>query len=174
MGSLMNLGIHRRIQIEVTNDLLVRFWAKVDRRSETECWPWKASTREGYGCIRQRNKVYSAHCVSWIIANGTQIPEGEIVRHTCDNRSCCNPAHLTTGSPLDNVRDMHERHPELVSRTSGEMSHKAILTEPLVRAIRLLNRHGYGRVRLARMLGLDGHEGTINSVLKGESWRHLL
>ena len=33
-------------------DIVARFWAKVDRRGDDECWPWLASTRsKGYGAF---------------------------------------------------------------------------------------------------------------------------
>lgn len=38
-----------------------------------------------------------------------KIPNGMLIRHTCDNPWCCNIEHLIIGTPLDNVRDMIER-----------------------------------------------------------------
>ena len=33
-----------------------------------------------------------------------------VLRHTCDNPSCCNIEHLVVGTQKDNVRDMIERN----------------------------------------------------------------
>lgn len=169
----MKKGIHRRLVIDVTPDLIERLKVGMLVGSDNECWPWTKSTRSGYGVLRHRNRLYSTHCVAWVIASGEQIPEGMIVRHACDNKLCNNPLHLAIGTPTDNVHDVHERHPERVARIRGAMHPNVVLTEPLVRAIRLLHRHGYGRVRLARELGLEDHEHAIISVLKGQSWRHV-
>lgn len=41
------------------------------------------------------------------------IPDGLVVRHTCDNRLCSNPSHLLVGTLSQNMQDMvdRKRHP---------------------------------------------------------------
>lgn len=36
--------------------------------------------------------------------------EGKVIRHTCDNTRCINPAHLIEGTPQDNMNDKVERN----------------------------------------------------------------
>jgi hypothetical protein len=89
-----------------------RFWEKVVRLGNDECWGWNGSTSTwGYGKISaggRGGKLKDAHRVSWAIHNGP-IPSGLWVLHTCDNPPCTNPRHLFLGTPLDNVRDMRAK-----------------------------------------------------------------
>lgn len=152
-----------------------RFWAKVDRRSAKECWPWRAATQvHGYGVIgvgAASEGVRLAHRVSWEIAN-RRPPVGE-VRHSCDNPPCVNPAHLSEGEHGDNMRDMSARgrqwaqvHPEKVRR--GEANNKAKLDEAAVRVIRESERPTN---ELAARFGVNRH--TIARVRGGRSWGHI-
>lgn len=69
------------------------------------CWEWQGPQHtKGYGLMSYRNKQSRVHRVTYTIAVGA-IPAGQMVCHTCDNRTCCNPAHLFLGDAGDNVRD---------------------------------------------------------------------
>jgi hypothetical protein len=41
-----------------------------------------------------------------------------VVRHTCDNPACINPAHLVKGSQKENVSDMLQRQRGNLKRAS--------------------------------------------------------
>lgn len=83
------------------------FWAKVEKKGENECWPWKAfKNKKGYGMMGiAASQCVNAHRVSWTIHNGP-IPNGMFVCHHCDNPECTNPNHLFIGSRQDNTNDM--------------------------------------------------------------------
>lgn len=88
---------------------LRRFWGKVDQPDPEGCWEWQASTRKnGYGQIWFGDTLLSAHRVAYEAHNGP-LPAGYVLRHTCDNPRCCNPAHLLAGTQEANLRDMKVR-----------------------------------------------------------------
>lgn len=80
-----------------------RFWAKVARGCEEECWDWKAAvTKGGYGTVWIGGSVMRAPRISYYLAYGT-IDENKAIDHLCRNRRCVNPAHLELVSHRENV-----------------------------------------------------------------------
>lgn len=77
--------------------------------SPTGCWLWQGATNSnGYGQIGIFNGVRgvstSVHRLVAMLVYGA-IPDGRMVCHTCDVRSCCNPEHLYIGTATDNAQD---------------------------------------------------------------------
>lgn len=69
------------------------------------CWFWAGSfDRNGYGNARWLGKSISAHRLIYLLVHG-EIPEGLDVMHSCDMRSCVNPAHLILGTRKQNMED---------------------------------------------------------------------
>ncbi len=82
----------------------LRAHVKIDK--ETDCHIWtRGHLPTGYGSLSVNGLARATHRLAWEVANGP-IPEGMMVLHTCDNRRCCNPAHLKLGTHADNMRDM--------------------------------------------------------------------
>jgi predicted DNA-binding protein YlxM (UPF0122 family) len=76
---------------------IARFWAKIDKSSENECWLWtKQITRNGYGLLSWESRITHAHRVSWELHNEKKTEYK--LKHICKNRACCNPSHLEESS----------------------------------------------------------------------------
>ena len=70
--------------------------------ADTGCWEWQGNkSTDGYGCWSGKR----VHRCLYSVQHGP-IPDGLIIMHRCDNRSCCNPAHLELGTVADNNKDM--------------------------------------------------------------------
>ena len=88
-----------------------RFWPKVAVTDEDKCWEWTARAKHSFGYGRMtagRGVNLKAHQISWALKNG-RIPDGKLIRHSCDNPSCCNPSHLKVGTQVDNMQDCKRR-----------------------------------------------------------------
>lgn len=94
-----------------------RFWERVDQSGGADaCWPWiGACSSTGYGVVRLpsvggiKGSAQGTHRRAWELANGRAVADGLVICHHCDNRPCCNPAHLFEGTQADNIHDMHAK-----------------------------------------------------------------
>jgi hypothetical protein len=123
------------------------FWSKVLIKGLSECWPWRAGNfNTGYGCVSINGDAFGSHRVAFFLATGID-PIGLCVLHRCDNRPCCNPAHLFSGTLEDNNADMKAKgraasgdrhgsrlHPE--SRSRGDDHPARRMPERLARGDR--------------------------------------
>lgn len=149
---------------------VARFWSRVMKGNETECWKWTASAYgDGYGHFRLKGCPSGAHRFSYYLKNG-DFDRRLFVLHKCDNPRCVNPAHLFLGTSQDNIRDCvakgRNRPP------TGESSATAILNGTAVLEMRRLYRE-----RKASSIGIAKKFGIARQLaikaIRGETWAHL-
>lgn len=148
-----------------------RFWARVGRRNDDECWPWLLTPgRMGYGRFKPTPKdQLSAHRTAWELTHGP-IPSGLWVLHRCDNRRCCNPAHLFLGTPRDNTRDMMAKGRNVPPPVrSGATANGAKLSEAEVLAT--LERLARGERGAAIANALAVSQSAVSAIKHGKTWR---
>jgi hypothetical protein len=104
---------------------------------------------------------WRAHRLAFKLWKG-EIPEGLEVLHSCDNPPCFNPAHLSAGTHLQNMREMVERGRVRV------MGRK--LTPDQVKAIRAMDGT-MSRRKIARLFNME--HSSINSICNGKSYLHV-
>lgn len=145
-----------------------RFWPRVDVRGTDECWPWLGRIDEfGYGVVNvdPSGKKGRTHRVSYELTHGPIGDPLRVVMHSCDNRPCVNPAHLSLGSRSDNAADRHRK-----GRTSFG-SAKSNLTDNDVLAIRVLRALGVTYQWIGDLFGTTYQNAF--AIASRRSWRHL-
>jgi hypothetical protein len=148
----------KRTVPELTSNEITRLWHGIDARGGGECWPWKYScTRDGYGQIEiardGRRQNWATHILMFAVCEGQHTP-GLDVMHSCDNRKCCNPAHLSQGTRRDNMQD---------AKLKGRLKQLSTITEDEV--VRMYN-YGYSYADIQRKLKVSRY--TIYKLLHPE------
>lgn len=142
------------------------------KRLRNGCWVWTATrTPPGYGRVSiNRSSTYS-HRVMYMALVG-EVPAGFHVDHLCRNPPCCNPAHLESVTPAENMR----RSP-IQPSTINALKTECIRGHPLV-GDNLITKAGGGRVcracRLARQRALSAEKKAervkAGLPVRGRGW----
>jgi len=147
-----------------------RFWSKVKKNGNRDCWEWQGKRNYGYGLFSLRGETVRAHRMAYTLAVGP-IPEGLLILHSCDNRACVNPAHLRLGTQKDNMCDRDDRNRRVVLR--GEECTYSKLTSLQVLTIRsVYAAGGTSQSELGRRFGVC--RATVNYIVHNKRWKSLL
>ena len=144
-----------------------RFWTKVDIKDKEDCWEWQGAIQsKGYGSVGiSKGKTALAHRIAFEITYG-EIPNGLMVLHTCDDRSCVNPNHLYLGTHQDNMKDMVTRD----RQARGERNGRSKLTIEEVENIRRIYGMGnHTQQQVAYQFGVS--ISSIRKILSEEYWK---
>jgi hypothetical protein len=159
------------------------FWSKIKTGPPDECWEWQgARTSAGYGCVLWHGKVIQAHRAAYWLTYGGDSPLTKFrqvgwakryqrfVLHRCDNRPCCNPAHLFLGSMSTNLKDAYAKKRKVQPRSNHA---NAKLSPAAVRDIRL--RYARGGVKQAELAAeYKVSQRAVSLVVRNETYKDVV
>lgn len=136
----------------------------------TSCVLCSGKSRSGgYGLKSYKGRLYRAHRLAYALHHGLE-PQtmGGVVMHSCDNRLCVNPDHLSLGTHEANMADMVSKGRQAQGTTHG----RALLDQTTVD---LFRRRYVPRCRLngcralAREFGLDA--SVVSEAIRGKTYK---
>lgn len=140
---------------------LERFEDKFHKDDENICWFWQGSVDQlGYGMFKLEGVTIRSHRASYQFYRG-EIPKGLKVLHSCDNRDCVNPKHLSLGTQRDNIYDMMNKDRQGFNKLKRED----------VLSIRKLLMQGLSQVHIAQQFKVD--QSVISRISTGNAWSHV-
>lgn len=151
--------------VRMSPDLLARLRANRWVDPVRKCWLWTGgSNRHRYGLTWVDDRVQRVHRLAYLHWHGP-IPAGLYVMHSCDNRECWNPDHLSLGTAADNNADKVRKGRHAHGHTGGG---RRLLTADVVREIRASSDTADA---LARRLGCSS--ATVLRARRGDTWAHV-
>lgn len=128
-----------------------------------QCIPWHMSLRNGYGQVRYMKRTWYVHRLSCALHTGHCPPDMEAA-HSCGNRACINPKHLSWKTRVGNQHDRitHGTH------TRGENHGMSRFTEQDILSIR-------ADMRKYQAIADDYSTttGVISRIKTRKRWKHL-
>jgi hypothetical protein len=166
-----------------------RLRTKVDSSGGFDaCWPFTGSLTGGYGRLgrsRARGTV-GAHRIALELKLGRPLRRGFGALHTCDNTSCCNPAHLYEGKQKHNVADCIERgrrvyargdshgarlHPESRPRGEANKGGGKLKERDVIEIRRAYAAGEASQDALGRRFGVSQY--VVSAIVRGKLWAHV-
>jgi len=158
-----------------------RFLSFIDWKDTTKldsCWEWKRGRSHEYGVFNLHARTHIASRVSYWIYH-TNFKDGFLrkdsrklyVMHSCDNRSCVNPCHLSLGTPQQNTKDAFDKgrikHPSLGKK--NELAHNSKITMQTANEIRKrYKEEKISQTNLARQYNISG--ALVSLIVTNKIW----
>ena len=123
------------------------------------CWEWKgkvnAKDERPYFTVENKQRPSYVYVLEQMSGEAQR---NRMVLHSCDNRICCNAAHLSWGTHQQNMNDMKKRERHGAPQT-------------VVRAIRRLLKDGKTQAEVAKLYGLSRE--AISAIHTGRNKKHV-
>ena len=136
-------------------------------KEESGCWRWTgAKAVTGYAVCFYNKLTQLAHRVSYKLYHNNEIAPGLLVCHSCSNKDCVAPAHLTLGTREKNNGPDRKRDG---TDCSGSKCHFAKLTWDSVKEIRQLFEAGEKRKSIAVKFAIS--PSTVSTIVREKGGR---
>ena len=147
-----------------------RFWKKVDKPDgEDGCWLWKGDLMYNqYGRVTVDGKAYLVHRLAYQLYYNEEIPNDRMILHSCNNRSCMNPAHLRLGTHAENMQDMVDANRQAKGEDNGNSK---LTLDEIVEIKELLASGKYFHREIAAMYGIS--RPAVTDINKGKTWKRI-
>lgn len=153
----------------VRGTAIERLIARVET-AERGCWVPEGARRGamGYSTVGITRNGVSRHQYGHVVSyrhHKGEIPDGHVVRHTCDNPPCINPDHLITGTHAENSRDMVDR-----KRNNPHLRGKRCTPE-LARVIK--DEYASSEISQTALAAKHGLSlQMVNHIINGRRYKH--
>ena len=149
------------------------FWGRVSKTLDG-CWIWTGATNNsGYGTLTYQGRAATAHRTAAFLSglvDSTDAPKNRkgtgFVLHACDNRRCCNPAHMRIGTYAENQLEAYDRRRRVAYRGAAHANAKQ--TNKSVVLIRDMYAHGVSQEAIAKLLGVS--QNSISKITLGKTY----
>lgn len=90
--AVFDLATGMRYDQGMNTSIPLRVWDRIIKDPIAGCWLWQGATSKGYAKFTYGCKTHRVHRLVYEELIG---PADENLHHTCPNRHCVNPAHLS-------------------------------------------------------------------------------
>ena len=131
-----------------------------------DCKEWTASfASDGYGRLTYNGNPNSkAHRVIYMLCHPDEDIKDRVIRHTCDNIRCINPAHLLSGTPTDNAVDKCVRGRDVLAKLTRDEA---------VRLRELYATGKYTQKELGEMFNINSRTANYAINYKTYKWTNI-
>jgi hypothetical protein len=126
-------------------------------------WPWSKNPINGYGHLVIAKKAYAAHRLMCEIVHGPKPSPQHQAAHSCHNRACVNPRHLSWKTHSENMLDKRENG----TVNNAWWGNRGKLTPAEASAILDLKGHKT-QAAIAKQFGIT--ESNVRNLHNGKIW----